>query len=69
MRLKSNLSSGIRKLMPKVEDYRRRLQHLLDDVLDQQVTMTDMKYRHIVSKGIKVAFSSLFSLHFSATFM
>lgn len=44
--------------MPNVENYRRRLQHLLDNVLDQQVTMTDMKYRHIVSKGIKVPFLS-----------
>lgn len=56
MQLKSDLSSGIRKLMPNVEVHHRRLQHLMDQVLDQQVTMTDMKYRHIVSKGIEVAF-------------
>lgn len=47
--------------MPNVEVYHRRLQHLIDQVLDQQVTMTDMKYRHIVSKGIEVAFD-LFNL-------
>lgn len=45
--------------MPNVEGHRRRLQHLMDQVLDQQVTMTDMKYRHIVSKGIEVAFDLL----------
>lgn len=56
VRLKSDLSSGIRKLLPNVEDHRRRLQHLMDLVLDRQVTMTDMKYRHIVSKGIEVPF-------------
>lgn len=59
MQLKSDLRSGIRKLMPNVEGHRRRLQHLLDQALDQQVTMTDMKYRHIVSKGIEVAFEFL----------
>lgn len=54
MQLKSDLRSGIRKLMPNVEGHRRQMQHLLDHVLDQQVAMTDMKYRHIVSKGIVV---------------
>eukprot|EP00066_Takifugu_rubripes_P028979 XP_011618245.1 PREDICTED: apolipoprotein B-100-like [Takifugu rubripes] len=55
VRLKSDLSSRIRKLLPNVEDHRRRLQHLMDLVLDRQVTMTDMKYRHIISKGIEAA--------------
>lgn len=47
--------------MPNVEGYRKRLQDLIDQVLDQQVTMTDMKYRHIVSKMIEVVFA-LFSI-------
>lgn len=45
--------------MPNVEGHRRRLHHFIDQVLDQQVTMTDMKYRHIVCKGIEVAFELL----------
>ncbi len=52
--LKSDLNSEIHKLIPNIEEYHRQLQQLIDDILDQQVTMTDMKYRHIVSKGIEV---------------
>lgn len=59
LQLKSDLNSDIRKLIPDVEDYRSQLQHLIDHALDQQVTMTDMKYRHIASKGIEVSLYNL----------
>lgn len=52
--LKSDLNSEIQKLIPNVEDRHRQLQQLIDDILDQRVAKTDMKLRHIVSKGIVV---------------
>ncbi|XP_073338944.1 apolipoprotein B-100 isoform X2 [Pagrus major] len=53
LELKSDLTSEIQKLIPNVEDHHRQLQQLIDNILDQQVAMTDMKYRHIVTKGIE----------------
>lgn len=52
--VQSDLNSDVWNLLPNVEDHHRRLQQLLDHVLDQRVAMTDMKYRHIVSKLIVV---------------
>lgn len=54
LELKSDLNSDIKNLIPNIEDRHRRLQHLIDHILDQQVAMTDMKYRHIVTKWIEV---------------
>ncbi|XP_067470643.1 apolipoprotein B-100 [Thunnus thynnus] len=51
--LKSDLNSEIQKLIPNVEDRHRQLQQLIDDTLDQKVANTDMKLRHIVTKGIE----------------
>lgn len=59
--MKSDLNSDVWNLIPNVEDHHRHLQQLLDHVLDQRVAMTDMKYRHIVSKLIVVILS--LSLH------
>lgn len=50
----SAVNSDVWNLIPNVEDHHRHLQQLLDHVLDQRVAMTDMKYRHIVSKLIVV---------------
>lgn len=52
--LKSDLNSDIQKLIPNVDDHHRQLQQLIDDILDQKVAKTDMKLRHIVTKGIEV---------------
>lgn len=57
MEMKSDLNSDVWNLIPNVEDHHRHLQQLLDHFLDQQVAMTDMKYRHIVSKLIVVILS------------
>lgn len=51
--LKSDLNSEIHKLIQD-EDYHEQLQQLIDDILDQKVAKTDMKLRHIVTKGIEV---------------
>ncbi|XP_054469273.1 apolipoprotein B-100 isoform X2 [Anoplopoma fimbria] len=51
--LKSDLNSEIQKLILNVEDHHRRLQQLIDHILDQKVAKTDMKLRHIVMKGIE----------------
>ncbi|KAM9341244.1 apolipoprotein B-100 [Symphorus nematophorus] len=53
LELKSDLNSEIQKLIPNLEDHHRQLQQFIDHVLDQQVAMTDMKYRHIVTKGVE----------------
>nr|XP_057933173.1 apolipoprotein B-100 isoform X2 [Doryrhamphus excisus] len=53
--MKSELNSEIQKMSPTVEDHRRRLNRLIDDILEQQVAKTDMKLRHIVTKGIEAA--------------
>lgn len=55
LEVKSDLNSDIQNLIPNIEDHHRQLQQFIDHILDQRVAMTDMKYRHIVSKGIKVA--------------
>lgn len=52
--VKSDLNSEIQKLIPNAEDLHRRLQQFIDDILDQTVAKTDMKLRHIVTKGIEV---------------
>lgn len=52
--LKSDLNSEIQKMIPPVKDHHRQLQQLIDDILDQKVAKTDMKLRHIVTKGIEV---------------
>ncbi|XP_051252201.1 apolipoprotein B-100 [Dicentrarchus labrax] len=53
LELKSDLNSEIQKLIPNVEDHHRELQQLFDHILDQRVAKTDMKLRHIVTKGIE----------------
>ncbi|XP_069573561.1 apolipoprotein B-100-like [Brachyistius frenatus] len=52
--LKSDASSEIQKMIPNLEDHHRQLQQLIEDMLDQKVAKTDMKLRHIVTKGIEV---------------
>ncbi|XP_068451587.1 apolipoprotein B-100 [Clinocottus analis] len=51
--IKSDLNSEIQKLIPNGEDHLRRLQQLIDHILDQKVAKTDMKLRHIVTKGFE----------------
>ncbi|XP_056151440.1 apolipoprotein B-100 [Lampris incognitus] len=51
--LHSDLNSEIQKMIPNVENYHRHLQQLIDDILDQKVAKTDMKLRHIVTKGLE----------------
>uniref|UniRef100_UPI0037E9B8DE apolipoprotein B-100 n=1 Tax=Semicossyphus pulcher TaxID=241346 RepID=UPI0037E9B8DE len=53
LELKSDLNSEIQKLIPNVEDHHRQLQQFIDHVLDQKVAKTDMKLRHIVTKGFE----------------
>lgn len=53
--MKSDLNSEVEKLFPNMEEYRSQLQASIDDILDQKVTKTDMKLRHIVSKGLEVS--------------
>ncbi|XP_070776697.1 apolipoprotein B-100 [Enoplosus armatus] len=53
LELKSDLNSEIQKLIPNAEDHHRQLQQLIDHILDQKVAKTDMKLRHIVTKGIE----------------
>lgn len=54
LELKSDLNSEIQNVIPNVEDHHRQLQQLIDHILDQKVAKTDMKLRHIVTKGIEV---------------
>ncbi len=65
--MKSDINSEIDKLFPNMEEYRSQLQASIDDVLDQKVTKTDMKLRHIVSKVLEVSASNqawdLYKLH------
>ncbi|XP_067099220.1 apolipoprotein B-100 [Osmerus mordax] len=49
----SDIKSDIQKLIPNTDNYQRQLQELIDNILDQKVAKTDMKLRHIVSKGIE----------------
>uniref|UniRef100_A0AAV2JEF2 Vitellinogen open beta-sheet domain-containing protein n=1 Tax=Knipowitschia caucasica TaxID=637954 RepID=A0AAV2JEF2_KNICA len=53
LELKTDANSDIQKLIPNAEDHHRQLQQILDDLLDQRVAKTDMKLRHIVTKGIE----------------
>uniref|UniRef100_A0A3B5BD93 Apolipoprotein B-100-like n=1 Tax=Stegastes partitus TaxID=144197 RepID=A0A3B5BD93_9TELE len=53
LEVKTDLNSDIQKMIPNLEDHHRQLQQLIDNILDQQVTKTDMKLRHIVTKGIE----------------
>ncbi|KAF7654321.1 hypothetical protein LDENG_00071110 [Lucifuga dentata] len=53
LELKSDLNSDFMKLIPDTENYYRQLQQIIDDMLDQRVAKTDMKLRHIVTKGIE----------------
>ncbi|XP_062378186.1 apolipoprotein B-100 [Sardina pilchardus] len=51
--LKSDMNSDFDKLFPNMEGMRNNLQAAIDDMLDQKVPKTDMKLRHIVSKGFE----------------
>ncbi|CAN9502027.1 unnamed protein product [Ophioblennius macclurei] len=53
LEMKSDFNSEIQKLIPTLENHHRQLQQLIDNMLDQKVTNTDMKLRHIVTKGIE----------------
>lgn len=48
------MNSKIEELIPNIQDHHRQLQQLIDNILDQKVAKTDMKLRHIVTKGIEV---------------
>lgn len=54
LELKTDMNAEIKEMMPNAEDHYRQIQQLLDDFLDQRVTKTDMKLRHIVTKAIEV---------------
>lgn len=56
--MKSDINSEVDKLFPNMEEYRSQLQVSIDDVLDQKVTKTDMKLRHIISKVLEVSASN-----------
>ncbi|KAF6724379.1 Apolipoprotein B-100, partial [Oryzias melastigma] len=51
--LKTHLNSEIEKIIPNAKERHKLLQQYVDDLLDQRVTNTDMKLRHIVTKGIE----------------
>ncbi|XP_061650138.1 apolipoprotein B-100 isoform X3 [Phyllopteryx taeniolatus] len=53
VQLKSDLNSEICQILPNMEYHHRRLEKLIDNILDQKVAKTDMKLRHIVTKGIE----------------
>ncbi|XP_074517715.1 apolipoprotein B-100 isoform X1 [Sebastes fasciatus] len=50
--LKTDLNSEI-QLIPNLEDHHRQLQQLIDTILDQKVAKTDIKLRHIITKGFE----------------
>uniref|UniRef100_A0A3Q2R232 Apolipoprotein B n=1 Tax=Fundulus heteroclitus TaxID=8078 RepID=A0A3Q2R232_FUNHE len=51
--LKTDLNAEVKKMIPNAEEHLQKLQKLIDDILDQKVAKTDMKLRHIVTKGIE----------------
>ncbi|XP_038144044.1 apolipoprotein B-100 isoform X1 [Cyprinodon tularosa] len=51
--LNTDLNAEIKKMIPNGEEHQRNLQKLIDEILDQKVAKTDMKLRHIVTKGIQ----------------
>uniref|UniRef100_A0A3B4VIY8 Apolipoprotein B n=1 Tax=Seriola dumerili TaxID=41447 RepID=A0A3B4VIY8_SERDU len=53
LELKSELNSEFQKMIPDGQNYHGQLHQLINDVLDQKVAKTDMKLRHIVTKGIE----------------
>uniref|UniRef100_A0A672I0G0 Apolipoprotein Ba n=1 Tax=Salarias fasciatus TaxID=181472 RepID=A0A672I0G0_SALFA len=53
LEMKSDFNSEIQKMIPNLENHHRQLQQLIDNILDQKVAKTDMKLRHIVTKGIE----------------
>ncbi|XP_036449677.1 apolipoprotein B-100 [Colossoma macropomum] len=53
LEIKSDMNSEVTKHFPNIDDYYSQLQGFIDDILDQKVTDTDMKLRHIVLKGIE----------------
>ncbi|XP_032403180.1 LOW QUALITY PROTEIN: apolipoprotein B-100 [Xiphophorus hellerii] len=53
LELKTDLTAEIKKMIPHAEDRHIQLQKLIDDMLEQKVAKTDMKLRHIVTKGIE----------------
>ncbi|TRY59658.1 hypothetical protein DNTS_027400 [Danionella cerebrum] len=53
LEIKSDINSEVEKMFPNMEEHRRQLQESMDEILDRQVTKTDMKLRHIVSKGLE----------------
>uniref|UniRef100_A0A3B4VLD7 Apolipoprotein B n=1 Tax=Seriola dumerili TaxID=41447 RepID=A0A3B4VLD7_SERDU len=55
LELKSELNSEFQKMIPDGQNYHGQLHQLINDVLDQKVAKTDMKLRHIVTKGIEVS--------------
>ncbi|XP_014878835.1 apolipoprotein B-100 [Poecilia latipinna] len=53
LELRTDLTAEIKKMIPHAEDRHMQLQKLIDDMLEQKVAKTDMKLRHIVTKGIE----------------
>uniref|UniRef100_A0A3B3IC86 Apolipoprotein Ba n=1 Tax=Oryzias latipes TaxID=8090 RepID=A0A3B3IC86_ORYLA len=51
--LKTHLNSEIEKVVPNAKEHHKLLQQYVDDLLDQRVAKTDMKLRHIITKGIE----------------
>ncbi|KAL1258348.1 hypothetical protein QQF64_011592, partial [Cirrhinus molitorella] len=69
LEMKSDINSEMDKLFPNMEEYRSQLQASIDNVLDQKVTKTDMKLRHIVSKGLEALNIWLDKLAAGSTFV
>uniref|UniRef100_A0A8C1G4P6 Apolipoprotein B-100-like n=1 Tax=Cyprinus carpio TaxID=7962 RepID=A0A8C1G4P6_CYPCA len=69
LEMKSDINSEVDKLFPNMEQYRSQLEASIDDFLDQKVTKTDMKLRHIVSKGLEAMNIWLDKLAAGSTFV
>ncbi|XP_073682716.1 apolipoprotein B-100 [Garra rufa] len=69
LEMKSDINSEVDKLFPNMEEYRSQLQASIDNVLDQKVTKTDMKLRHIVSKVLEALNIWLDKLAAGSTFV
>uniref|UniRef100_A0A3Q2QZW3 Apolipoprotein B n=1 Tax=Fundulus heteroclitus TaxID=8078 RepID=A0A3Q2QZW3_FUNHE len=67
--LKTDLNAEVKKMIPNAEEHLQKLQKLIDDILDQKVAKTDMKLRHIVTKGIEVEMPSSFFFFYILTFL
>lgn len=52
--LMSNINSDIKTLVPYNEALQAWLRQLVEDIMDQQLVMSDVKPRHIFNKALEV---------------